>query len=373
MSWKFHKRSNPRFVALPRAIVIGLAALVGSAGCIHTDQFRDRNGRIIPGSIATMETVTIGGLPQRLWFRGMAKNNPVLILLHGGPGASEAALFRHYNSALERRFLVVYWEQRGAGRSYHSAISSESMTVNQLLRDLNEVVELVRHRFGKDKVVLLAHSWGTVLGTIYAHRHPEKIAAYIGVAQMVNEPRGNRLSCQFAVSEAVKRNNRDAITELRSICPVLESVDEELTLDKWVEQFGGVFDGDLSTGKLIWAALSTDEANLVDLIKFGQGNRFSLESLWSEYASIDLTRYQSFDAPIFLILGRNDWHVPSVLADAYFEQIEAPCKRLVWFEQAAHNPPFEQPKKFNEVMIKEVLPVVARTGARTGAGLCKRQ
>jgi proline iminopeptidase len=303
----------------------------------------------------------------------MAKKNPALILLHGGPGASEAALFRYYNLALERRFLVVYWEQRGAGRSYHSAIPSECMTVNQLLRDLDEVVEFVRRRFGKDKVVLLAHSWGTVLGTIYAYRHPEKVAAYVGVAQMVHESRGNQLSCQFALSEAVKRNNREAIAELRSICPMLASVDEELALDKWVERFGGVFDGDLSTEKLIWAALSTNEVNLVDLIKFGQGNRFSLESLWSEYASIDLTRYRSFDVPIFFILGRNDWHLPSVLAEAYFEHIEAPCTRLVWFEQAAHNPPFEQSDKFNRLIIKEVLPVVARTHTRSGAGLCERQ
>jgi pimeloyl-ACP methyl ester carboxylesterase len=354
-------------------MVIGLAALVGTAGCIYTEQFRDRDGRVVPGSIATMETVTIGSVPQHLWIRGVAKNNPALILLHGGPGASEAALFRHYNPALEWRFLVVYWEQRGAGRSYHSAIPSDSMTVDQLLRDLNEVVELVRQRFGKDKVVLLAHSWGTVLGTIYAYRHPEKVAAYIGVAQMVHEFRANRLSCQFALSEAVKRKNREAIAELRSICPVMGSVDDELTLGKWVERFGGVFDGGLSTGNLIWAALSTNEANFVDLIKFGQGNRFSLESLWGEYASIDLTRYQSFDIPIFFILGRNDWHVPSVLAKAYFDQIEAPCKRLVWFEQAAHNPPFEQPEKFNEVMIKEVLPVVARTDTRGGAGLCERE
>lgn len=371
MPCKFYCKSDHRSVSLPRAILIGLAVLVGSTGCIYTEQFKDPDGRVIPGSIATMRTVTIGGVPQRLWLRGIDKNQPALILLHGGPGASEAALVRHYNAALEQHFLMVYWEQRGAGRSYHVDIPPESTTVAQFLRDLDEVVELVRRRFGKQKVVLLAHSWGTVLGTIYAYRHPEKVSAYIGVAQMVHKPRGNRLSCQFALSQAAKRDDHDAIAELRSICPVLQAVDEELTLGTWVERFGGVFVGELSTGKLIWTALSTSESNLVDLIKFGQGNRFSLKSLWDEYAEMDLTRYRSFDIPIFFMLGRNDWHVPSVLAEAYLQRIKAPCKRLVWFKQAAHNPPFEEPEKFNKIMINEVLPMVTRTDRRSGAKPCE--
>lgn len=105
-----------------------------------------------------METVTIGDIPQSIWFRGVNTANPALILLHGGPGASEVALFRHYNAALEQHFLMVYWEQRGTGRSYHSDIPPDSMTIAQFLRDLDEVVELVKRRFDKDKVVLLGHS-----------------------------------------------------------------------------------------------------------------------------------------------------------------------------------------------------------------------
>ena len=121
---------------------------------------------------------------ERQQRRGFAKHlvsredrgNPALILLHGGPGASESALFRHYNAELEKYFLAVYWEQRGTGRSYHSDLAPESMTIEQFLRDLDEVVELVKRRFHKDKVVLLGHSWGTALGTIYSFRHPKKLA-----------------------------------------------------------------------------------------------------------------------------------------------------------------------------------------------------
>jgi proline iminopeptidase len=101
----------------------------------------------------------------------------------------------------------------------------------------------------------------------------------------------------------------------------------------------------------------------VDLVKFGQGNRFSLTHLWPELSALDLTRYRSFDVPVFFLLGRHDWQIPAVLAQAYFEKIAAPCKRLVWFEQSAHHPPFEEPRKFAEVMVAEVLSVATRSAA----------
>ena len=217
-----------------------------ATGCVHTLPFTDVNGDVIPGSVATMESTTIGGIPQSIWFRGVSRSDPALIPLHGGPGTSESALFRHYNSALERHFLVVYWEQRGTGRSFNSAILLRTMTIAQFLRNLDEVVELVRHHFGKDKVVLLAHSWGTVLGTIYAARYPEKVSVYVGIAQVANVPQGRRLSYDFTLSEAKKRNNAKAVSELMAIGPPpYDSVDEKLTTGKWVERFGGMFRADL--------------------------------------------------------------------------------------------------------------------------------
>lgn len=347
---------NTELASICRFFILIMALPLSLSGCgILTKPFVDQNGHIMPGSIATMETVHVGGIAQSIWFRGEDVQKPAIILLHGGPGASESALFRHYDAALEQHFLMVYWEQRGTGRSYHSDIPRDSMTINQLERDLDEVVDLVKHRFGKDKVILLAHSWGTVLGTIYAYKHPEKVAAYVGVGQIANFSEGERLSYEWALTKATERNNRDAIADLQAMSPQPQSVDDELTKGEWVEKFGGVFYQNLSTWKLIQAALGTDEANLFDLMKFGLGNRFSLESLRPEYTKVDLTRYGSFKVPIIFFLGRHDWQVPSVLAERYFTTINAPCKRLVWFEESAHNPPYEEPKKFIQAMVDEIL------------------
>ena len=237
-------------------VSFALILVLLATGCVHTLPFTDVDGHVIPGSVATMESATIGGFPKASGFAAYPDPSPALILLHGGPGTSESALFRHYNSELEHHFLVVYWEQRGTGRSFNSSIPPQTMTITQFVSDLDEVVELVRRRFGKDKVVLLAHSWGTVLGTIYASRYPEKVSAYVGIAQVANVPQGRQLSYDFALSEAKKRNNAKAVSELMAIGPPpYDSVDEKLTTGKWVERFGGMFHADLSTGKLIWAAL----------------------------------------------------------------------------------------------------------------------
>ena len=347
-----------RFALFNRAFILRVALLLSlTSRSAYTPLFVDADGHLIPGSIATMETVSIGGIPQSIWFRGVDTQKPAIILLHGGPGISESALFRHYDAVLEQHFLMVYWEQRGAGRSYHSDISRDSMSIDQFESDLDQVVDLVKQRFGKNKVILLAHSWGTVLGTIYAYKHPEKVAAYVGVAQIANFSEGERHSYEWALAQAIERDNSAAIADLQAMSPQPHSVDDELTKGKWVEKFGGVFHQGLSTWKLIQSALSTDETSLVDLMKFWQGNRFSLESLRPEYANVDLTRYRSFKVPIVFFLGRHDWHIPSVLAERYFKIIDTPCKRLVWFEESAHNPPFEEPEKFIQVMLEEILPL----------------
>jgi pimeloyl-ACP methyl ester carboxylesterase len=340
---------------------IGIALCSAALACAHTEPFRDANGDVVPGSIASMETIALGGVEQALLIRGRSTANPVLILLHGGPGVSETALFRAYDAALEDHFVVVYWDQRGAGRSFSSDVPRESMTLDRFAADLDALVDAMRARFGVAKVVLLGHSWGTALGLVYAQRHPEKVAAYVGVAQVASMAEGERLSWQHALDESVRRRDREGERALRELGPPPHDVDGHLESRRWNERYGGSFHGDLTTADLIRAALGTDEADLGDLVRFGRGNRFSLDAMWPWFRSFDLTPTTRLEAPVFFALGRHDWQVPAVIAAAYFETIEAPCKLLVWFEESAHNVPFEEPDSFVRWMASSVAPV-AREG-----------
>jgi proline iminopeptidase len=343
------------------AVIVVLALALTLTAPVSTRPFTDAQGQVIPGSIAEMRLETIGGVPQMLWFRGIDTHLPVLILLHGGPGASEMPLFRHFNADLERHFLVVYWEQRGTGRSFSPDIPPESMTIARFLQDLGEVVQLVRARFGKRRVTLLGHSWGTAIGLIYAHDHPENLAAYVGVGQIANMPEGERRGYGYALEQAKRRGDHGALEALQKLGPPPHTVSQMLSSRHWVEHFGGSFHAKLTTGDLIWAALNTDEASWVDLIRFGQGNAFSLEHLWGELSKLELDgRYRNVQVPIFFLEGRFDWQVPAVVAAAYFQKIRAPQKHLIWFEGSAHNVPFEEPERVNRVMIERVAPVARR-------------
>jgi pimeloyl-ACP methyl ester carboxylesterase len=347
-----------------RRFAVALCVMLGSACSVYTRPFRSPDGTVLAESVASMEYATIGGLRQRLWFRGLDRRAPALILLHAGPGVSEAAMFRRFNGGLERHFLVVYWEQRGAGRSYDAGIPAESMTIAQFLRDLDEVVELVRRRFGKERVVLVGHSWGTVLGTIYTHDHPEKVAVYVGVGQIADIPESARRSYEYALTQAERHGDSDAAHELRAIGPSPRSVDGMLALQDWVDRFGGSFHGELSIGALVRAMLMSDEANLADLWLLRQGSRFSIEHLWPDLAELSLTKYRIFAAPVFFVLGRHDWQMPASVASRYFDTLEAPCKHRSWFEHSGHYPPFEEPANFERVLVDRVLPL-ASTGVRT--------
>ena len=184
-----------------------------------TPPFRTPKGETLPGSIAEIGYQRLGGLDQWVMIRGESLANPPLILLHGGPGFTETRLFRHFNAPLEKSFTVVYWDQRGTGKSFDRKIHRSSMTVEQFITDLDELVEAVCKRVGKNKVAIFGHSWGSALGVLYSARFPEKVAAYVGSGQIGDWTAGESSSYAFALAEAQRLNNRKALKELRAIGP----------------------------------------------------------------------------------------------------------------------------------------------------------
>ncbi|MGE5193529.1 MAG: alpha/beta fold hydrolase, partial [Deltaproteobacteria bacterium] len=173
----------------------------------------------MPGSIAEIAYRRLGGLDQWVMIRGESVGNPPLILLHGGPGLSETPLFRHFNAPLEKLFTVVYWDQRGAGKSFDRSIPRSSMTVEQFMFDLDELVEAVCRRLDKTKVAIFGHSWGSALGVLYAARFPEKVAAYVGSGQYGDAAAGEAASYAYALAEAQRRGKHRAARKLRAIGP----------------------------------------------------------------------------------------------------------------------------------------------------------
>jgi pimeloyl-ACP methyl ester carboxylesterase len=320
-----------------------------------TPPFKDAAGRLVAGSVAEAGFWRIGGIDQWVVVRGLSAANPVLVVLHGGPGSPETVFFRATNAAIEDAYTVVYWDQRGAGRSFSKSIPPETMTVAQFVADLDELVEQLRGRFAKPKVVLLGHSWGSALGVLYAQKYPDKVSVYIGVGQVADMPASEAASYAFALRMARERGNRTAIRQLEAIGRPPFTMKSLTTQRRWLMALGGAFGPNLTLPRLIWRGLTGPEASPLDLVRLIQGSGFSARLLWRELETMNLGRDAlTFAMPVFFVLGRYDMQVVATVSAAYFEALSAPFKQLVWFEHSGHMAPFEEPALFNRLMIDQV-------------------
>lgn len=337
----------------------------------RTPPFRDRRGHVVPGSIAEAAYLRLGGTEQWVLMRGENVGNPPLIMLHGGPGFSETALFRHYNSPLERSFTMVNWDQRGCGKSAIGELVPSAMTVEQFLVDLDDLVDSARSRLGKQRVVIFGHSWGSVLGVLYAARFPEKVSAYVGSGQMGDSPAAESASYAWAVAEAERVDDRATLQKLRDIGP--PPYDAKSV---FAERMCAVkLDGRLKPTAL-WdiarAVLSPPESSIFELPRAIRSFRATMDAMYPEVSRIDLReRVPALRVPVFLFLGRKDRWVPPETSVEYFDMLSAPSKKLVWFEESGHEPFADEADKFNAAMVDLVRPVAlgARPAERTSISL----
>jgi pimeloyl-ACP methyl ester carboxylesterase len=308
-------------------------------------------------SIAEIVYLRLGGFDQWVMIRGESAANPLLILLHGGPGFPEMRLFRHFNAALEKDFTVVYWEQRGTGKSFDCNIPESSMTVEQFIADLDELVDEMRKRFGKEKVVIYGHSWGSALGVLYAARFLKKVCVFVGAAQVGDWPASEVICYEFTLAEANRRGNRKALRELRAIGAPPHTGREVLVQRKWLARFAGMVRG-MPMWKFARIILGGPESFVFDLLNILRGGRFSAHAMWEEVSALNLTKaVPVLQAPLFFFIGRHDHVIAPETSVSYFDMLTAPSKKLMWYEESAHEPPFEEPAKFNAAMSDLVRPV----------------
>ncbi|MEB6550484.1 alpha/beta hydrolase [Heyndrickxia sporothermodurans] len=307
-----------------------------------------------PNSIASLEAMTIGGVEQWVLIRGQDRRKPILLWVHGGPGAAQIGFISQYTSEYEKDFLVVNWDQRGAGLSYSKKITEESMTLERMLNDLIELVRKLCARFQQDKVYILGHSWGTVLSYLAIKRHPELFHGYISVSQIVNWKQLEHSSYEQTLQKAKEVGNEKAYTQLIRIgAPPWDKVSSEHIHNHLLQKLGGGVIHKGSFMKLFLLPLfKRPEYHLFDVIKWLKGQWFSKSSLKEEAEAIDL--YQddlSIQIPIAFCNGRYDYTCPGELAEDFYYKLQAPVKKWIWFEQSAHTPMIEEAESFQRFVL----------------------
>ena len=316
----------------------------------------NQSGESLENSIAQIEFVDIGGIPQWLLIRSHDIDNPPLLVLHGGPGFPEPGLFRAFNGELEEHFTVVHWHQRGAGWTRTGDETANDYKIDTHLEDVNQIVRHVYERFGDQKVYILGHSWGSVLGINHIRNHPELVAAYIGVGQVTNSTESEQQGCDYIQEQAQIDGNAQALAEFDSFCPI-STPESGMKQRTYLSQYKGTMQ-ELTNSQLFWQMFKTEEVTLMSFINLAKGARESVGNMWDELMGVNFFEESTtFDVPIFFALGRMDHQTSATLAADYFDKISAPCKKIKWFENSAHSPMWEEPVNFNKFMITEVLPL----------------
>lgn len=345
-----------------------LAGLIILAAVVRMSWQRQTAQRIKISSaegIGSLEKIKLGGVDQWILVRGWKRGAPVLLLVHGGPGFPSMP-FAHATARLEKHFVVVRWDQRGAGKSYSPAVPDSSMNMKQFVADTLELTDLLRQRFNQSRIMIGAHSWGSMIAALAVQQAPERYSAYFAVSQAANAPESERLMYRWALSKGIDERNEKALSQLRSLGPPpYERFADYYTMTDWIAHFSAHEHRPITRWQFTRLALESPFYSWADLIRIPLGAMFSFSSLWREaFYGIDLLKQAPrLDVPVFFFLGRHDHTATAsaAMAERYFEALAAPRgKQLIWFEDSGHWPHLEEPDHFQDELVRAAEEVVER-------------
>ncbi len=286
---------------------------------------------------------------------GGAPGTPVLLYLHGGPGGTSVPVAEAWRP-WEEHFTVVHWDQRGAGRTFarNGEAGCGRLTIERMVADALEVVQFLTARLGRQKILMVGHSWGAVLGVYLIKRRPDLLSAYVGTGQLVNKRRNEELNYRREVAQAERSGNEAALSALRAIGPPPFADREALkTLRQWADVLAEG-DGDSVQPRPTPIASDYSRDEVPSLMK---GAEFSRSELYDELETVDLPSLgTAFDIPFFLFHGACDPATPIELAEEYFAAIEAPHKEFVRFEGCHHFVVMNRPHDILRELVARVIP-----------------
>ena len=315
----------------------------------------------VPPGVRQQRFVRIGGIDQWVSVRGEDAANPVLLFLHGGPGGAMSDMIYLRQHPLEAHFTIAHWDQRGAGRTFARSgkAGAGEMTVDRMARDGIEVAEWLRREFGKEKLVLVGASWGSLLGTEMVKRRPDLFSAYVGTGQVVNMQQGEAVSYAALMEQLKARsetNPRAAkdIAALEAIGPPPYPSRKALLAQRRVLfRAGSAADRGLMRSMPL-ALLTAPGVDLKIAMATIGGSLFSIDALYDELMAYDIRRLGTrFETPMIYLQGADDIQTPTVLVEAYFKEVEAPSKALVLLgDGAAHMAAITHLEAFGKALVE---------------------
>lgn len=297
-------------------------------------------------SIARFEKVTINGADHQMMIRGVDRDNPVLLFVHGGPGTSEIPYVRKYQKEWEKDYTIVHYDQRGSGKSYEFGEDYSDLTTDDLVDDLLAMTDFVAEELGQSKVLLAGHSFGTYIGLKAAAKAPEKFHAYIGIGQISDTVESELDGLEYAIFQASEAGEQADVERLESMRESIQAGGVFVPRDL-IRKYGGASRLIDDNGDYYIGFLTSTEYNGLDVIRFIKGVGDTQEQLLQEESHYPLPSLVSeLRLPVYFVMGKHDYMTSAKMAKQYYDELKAPEKQFVLFEESAHYPQFEEKDRF---------------------------
>lgn len=324
----------------------------------------DLNRIVTPTGVQESFIATLAGARQYVSVRGADRGNPLLLYVHGGPASVELPISWSFQRSWEDYFTVVEWDQRAAGKSFllnEQQAIAPTLAPDRYRDDAIELIDLLRTRYGKHRIFLLGHSWGSAVGLSVAVKRPDLLYAYIGMGQLIDFQENEKASYATVLDQARRDGNAEAVKELLSIAPYPGPGELDVSKTgierKWSIHYGGLAAGRRDGDFYLHLGRLSPEYGMADRKAWDDGSDFTMKTMWPKLATLSLENVRRVDVPVFLFLGRHDTTTPPDIAAQWLGRLQAPSKAVVWFEQSAHLPMIEEPGRMLEALRTRVRPL----------------
>lgn len=343
-------------------ITIALLAIFASQVFASTPPILDVNGKPIPNSIAVLEKVKLGGSEEWISIRGKDSRNPVLLFLAGGPGGSQLVIQQRALPELEDHFVVVNWDQPGAGKSF-DAIDHAKLTPDRYITDTHELVLNLRQRFGKEKIYLSGQSWGSALGIMVVQRYPELFHAFIGTGQEVAFLENELIRYNLALRLAQEHGDMQLGSKLKQQGSPPYYGNDVMTKMLTYLNVPKKYRNDRQNpaiakpkSNILFDLITSSEYGWYDKVNLSRGELETVGVVFPQLWGVDFRQQATrLEVPVYFLIGRHDGTTSPKLTEEYFNLLTATHKELIWFEHSGHAPWMNESAKFIDVMVNKVL------------------
>lgn len=292
------------------------------------------------GGISELWEIELNGVRQYITIETKDPANPVLLFLYGGPGlaAPFGASSRGLYPEILEQVTAVYWDQRGAGKSLKNTKVS-SLTIRQFVDDVLTLSEIIRKKFGQEKIFIFGVSWGTVPALRAVAERPELYHAYFSCGQVTNLILSEQVDYQRLLECAIKKD-KEILQEIGSP-PYANSAD--------YNKFSAISDRTISKDlikpnllTLLSGVLYSPDYSMSDIyntIFRAQSLNMKKSGLRSEMYTLDFCKeIIHVEIPVYIFNGRYDSTIPMKQTQEYFNRLSAPSKELICMEHSGHIP-----------------------------------